>query len=92
MHRLIYCLLFAVLNVEIIIDVTCFDADPTKRMSITEVMKHPWYLKNLSPGVIGYNDALVKEEMKKSVQGVDQGLERILKVLADIHPQPVKSS
>ena len=32
--------------------------DPTKRMTIPVIQRHPWYLKDLPPGVAEMNDTL----------------------------------
>ena len=32
--------------------------DPTKRITIPEIQRHPWYLKDLPPGVAEMNDSL----------------------------------
>jgi len=33
-------------------------AQPTKRITIPEIQRHPWYLKDLPPGVVDMNDNL----------------------------------
>lgn len=33
-------------------------ADPKKRITIPEIQRHPWYLKDLPPGVVDMNDNL----------------------------------
>jgi serine/threonine protein kinase len=34
-------------------------ADPTKRITLPEILRHPWYLQDLPPGVAEMNDELL---------------------------------
>jgi len=36
-------------------------SDPTTRISIEDLMKHPWFLKSLNKGVAQFNDRVVKQ-------------------------------
>jgi serine/threonine-protein kinase SRK2 len=45
-------------------------ADPTKRISLDEVYSHPWYAKNLPPGVREMNDR--PQPLPEGLQTVEQ--------------------
>lgn len=35
--------------------------DPQQRATVSEIQRHPWYAKSLSPAALGFNDAIMAE-------------------------------
>ncbi|KAI8102429.1 hypothetical protein M9435_006030 [Picochlorum sp. BPE23] len=56
------------------------DSDPNKRISIEELMKHPWFLKSLNKGVAKFNDQVVKQ-LTEAPRVTDQMVVDVRKIL-----------
>lgn len=59
-------------------------AQPTKRITIPEIQRHPWYLKDLPPGVVDMNDNL--PPVSPNAQSIDD-ITRIVREAQQAHSQ-----
>jgi len=56
-------------------------ADPSKRITISQIYRHPWYTKNLPPGVV---------EMNNRPQPAPEGMQvSHLKTLCHLQPHAI---
>ena len=68
------------------------EIDPGKRLTVQHVFHHPWFLQNLSPGVLQFNERICAE-MAASAADVEETLQEVQAVLAQsVRPVTVSGS
>ncbi|KAK9915345.1 hypothetical protein WJX75_007906 [Coccomyxa subellipsoidea] len=62
-------------------------ADPERRISLSEVQRHPWYLKDLPDGVADMNDRLLADPSSHR-SSATQSLEETLRIVREAMVRP----
>ena len=66
------------------------EPDPLKRMTVQEVMQHPWFLKQLNKNVLRFNDQVVKQltEHPRLSDEMIHDIRRILRGQEELNVNP----
>ena len=63
--------------------------NPKKRLTIEQIQQHPWYLKDLPPGVVKMNDECLKlRHHTAGVQSEKEIQDIVMRAIGTAHPQP----
>ncbi|KAK9828933.1 hypothetical protein WJX72_002887 [[Myrmecia] bisecta] len=66
-------------------------ADPHKRITIPQIQQHPWYLQDLPPGLLTFNDSCLANQQQSAAvtQQNAEAIRQIVREAKRIHGQPV---